>query len=86
MLLEQHPDTSSEWLHARARLLITRAFSEFEMHGLERGKPVGGSRPAWARLPRQGFTSVSRRVRSPERQVRPSLRKKTLASERPPSL
>jgi tetratricopeptide (TPR) repeat protein len=39
-MLEQHPDTSSEWLHARARLLITRAFSEFEIHGLERGKPA----------------------------------------------
>jgi hypothetical protein len=53
---------------------------------LERGKPLGGMRPAPARLPRQGASSVSRRVRSPERQVRPSLRVKTLASERPPSL
>ncbi len=37
-LLGQHPGTSPEWLHARARLLITRAFSEFEVHGLERGE------------------------------------------------
>ena len=37
-LLEQHPGTSPEWLHAEARLLITRAFSEFEVHGLERGE------------------------------------------------
>ncbi|HEU4332047.1 MAG TPA: hypothetical protein VFR40_13085, partial [Lapillicoccus sp.] len=37
VLLERHPDTSEEWLHARARLLITRAFSEFEVHGLDRG-------------------------------------------------
>jgi hypothetical protein len=37
-LLEQHRESSHEWLHARARLLITRAFCEFEVHGLDRGK------------------------------------------------
>ena len=37
-LLEQGPVDGSEWLYARARLLMTRAFSEFEMHGSQRGE------------------------------------------------
>ncbi|MEP6651620.1 MAG: hypothetical protein ABJA74_17155, partial [Lapillicoccus sp.] len=41
-LLEQHPEPSPDWRHARARLLITLAFSEFEVHGLERGEVALG--------------------------------------------
>ena len=37
-LLEQGPDDGEAWSYARARLLMTRAFSEFEMHGSERGE------------------------------------------------
>ncbi len=52
-----------------------------------RGNPLGGSLPAWARLPIQSVKRCSRRVRSaPRDQVRPSSRRKLLTSARPPSL
>src|SRR3546814_3665267 len=53
----------------------------------DRGKPVGGRRPACARLPIQARRSVSVRTRpAPAAQVSPSLRLKVLASDSPPSL
>ena len=51
------------------------------------GNPFGGTRPAWPRSPSQGRRSVSVRVLSPSRQVRPSAQAEH-ASHRtsPPSL
>lgn len=51
----------------------------------ERGKPWGAPRPALPRAPCQGVRSNSVRVRfSPWRHDRPSARRNTLASARPP--
>jgi hypothetical protein len=51
-----------------------------------RGNPFGGIRPACARSPSHSRKSVSVRTRSPSRQVSPSARRNTFASDRPPSL
>ena len=55
---------------------------------LSRGKPVGGMRPAAPRAVRQGFMSLSVRVRPvspPIAQLSPSAKVKVIASASPPS-
>ena len=63
--------------------------SRYPSNRLLFGKPFGGSRPASARLPIHSLSSglATVNVRPAEsRQVRPSRRANTLASEMPPSL
>ena len=52
---------------------------------LVRGKPLGGRRPAWARLPIQAARSVSVRVRAPRLHDSPAARWKVVISDSPPS-
>lgn len=57
-----------------------------QLNRLARENPFGGSLPAAPRLPSQASKSVSVRVRSPLRQLRPSDLVKAWASLRPPCL
>ena len=89
-----HTQDKSCWTHelqltpfADQAELLTARRGFLQPKRFERGKPLGTRRPAPPRPPSQGVRSISVRVRfSPCRHERPSARRNTLASARPPAL